>query len=153
MPAPAIELLDLLLPAYSPCAGFSARCAGVAKWAPESGHLPRGYLGATARLDDVDLILLVAEPGAIEAFDDSDTACETLTLALDVGATAHFNSNDLELGNAAKGLAGSTGSGVGDWRLALSSEMDIDVLAYIRTSDGFLTSMHDVVPYGRSPPG
>ena len=60
---PAIELLDLLQPAYSPCAGFRARCAGVAKWAPESGHVPRGYLGATARLDDVDLILLVAEPG------------------------------------------------------------------------------------------
>ena len=64
MPAlPAIELLDLLQPAYSPCAGFSTRCAGGAKWAPESGHVPRGYLGATARLDDVDLILLVAEPG------------------------------------------------------------------------------------------
>ena len=60
---PAIELLDLLQPAYDPCAGFSASCAGIAKWAPESGHLPRGYLGATARLDDVDLILLVAEPG------------------------------------------------------------------------------------------
>ena len=60
---PAIELLDLLQDAYSPCAGFSTRCADVAKWAPESGHVPRGYLGATARLDDVDLILLVAEPG------------------------------------------------------------------------------------------
>ena len=83
---------------------------------------------------------------AIEAFDDSDTVYEALTLALDAGETVHFNSNDLELGNAAKGIAGSTGPGVSDWRLELSSEMDIDVLAYIRTSDGFLTSMHDVVP-------
>ena len=64
MPAlPAIELLDLLLPAYSPCAGFRTKCADVTKWAPESGHVPRGYLGATARLDDVDLILLVARTG------------------------------------------------------------------------------------------
>ena len=64
MPAlPAVELLDLLLPAYNPCVGFRTKCAGVAKWAPESGHVPRGYLGATARPDDVDLNLLVAEPG------------------------------------------------------------------------------------------
>ena len=35
---------------------------------------------------------------------------------------------------------------MGDWRLDLSSELDIDVLAYIRTTDGFLTSMHDVAP-------
>ena len=60
---PAIELLDVLHPAYSPCRGFTTRCAGVARWAPESGHVPRGYLGATGRLDDVDLVLLVAEPG------------------------------------------------------------------------------------------
>ena len=50
-------------PAYSPCRGFTTRCADAARWAPESGHVPRGYLGATGRLDDVDLVLLVAEPG------------------------------------------------------------------------------------------
>ena len=60
---PAVELLDLLQPAYSPCPGFATRCADVAKWAPESGHVPRGYLGAMCRLDDVELVLLVAEPG------------------------------------------------------------------------------------------
>ena len=82
----------------------------------------------------------------IEAYDDSDTVYETVALSLGAGATAHFNSNDLELGSTAKGLSGSTGAGVGDWRLVLSSELDIDVLAYIRTPDGFLTSMHDVAP-------
>ena len=88
------------------------------------------------------------EPGtvSIEAFDDSDLAYPTLTLALNAGQTAHFNSNDLELGNTGKGLTGSTGTGMGDWRLVLASDLDIDVLAYIRTSDGFLTSMHDVAP-------
>ena len=52
----------------------------------------------------------------------------------------------MELGNEGKGLTGSTGSGTGDWRLVLSSKTDIDVLSYIRTPDGFLTSMHDIVP-------
>ena len=82
----------------------------------------------------------------IAAYDDSDLAYDDVTLSIGAGATMHFNSNDLELGNAAKGLSGSTGAGIGDWRLDLSSELDIQVLAYIRTSDGFLTSMHDVAP-------
>ncbi len=82
---------------------------------------------------------------SIEAYDDSDEIYETVMLSIGAGETVHFNSNDLELGNAAKGLSGSTGAGMGDWRLVLSSEA-IDVLAYIRTTDGFLTSMHDVAP-------
>ena len=62
------------------------------------------------------------------------------------GAVAPFNSDDLEQGNADKGLSGSTGAGEGDWRLALTSESDIGVLAYTRTTDGFLTAMHDAAP-------
>ena len=62
------------------------------------------------------------------------------------GETAHFNSNDLELGNAEKRLLGRTGAGAGDWWLVLSSQRHIEVLSYIRTGDGFLTSMHDVAP-------
>ena len=88
----------------------------------------------------------VAGEVRIEAYDDTDTVYETLTLTLGAGRTVHFNSEDLELGNSGKGLTGSTGPGVGDWRLVLSSDLDVDALAYIRTTDGFLTSMHDVVP-------
>ena len=82
----------------------------------------------------------------IAATGDSALAYGDVTLSIGAGATVHFNSNDLELGNVAKGLSGSTGAGVGDWRLDLSSELDVQVLAYIRTSDGFLTSMHEVAP-------
>ena len=81
----------------------------------------------------------------IRAFDDAGRAHETVTLSLDAGHVAHFNSDDLELGNPHKGLDGSTGPGTGDWRLELSSELDIEVLAYIRTPSGFLTSMHETV--------
>ena len=88
----------------------------------------------------------VAGAVTIAAHDDSDTPYETLRLALDAGETAHFNSDDLELGNAAKGLTGSTGSGAGAWRLVLSSGLDIEAHAYIRTTEGFLTAMNAAAP-------
>ena len=81
----------------------------------------------------------------IAVFDETDRDYGSLTLAVGANRAVHFNSDDLELGNEAKGLSGSTGAGEGDWRLALTSDADIDVLAYVRTPDGFLTSMHDVV--------
>ena len=82
----------------------------------------------------------------IEAFDDSDFDYEPVTLSLAPRQARHFNSTDLEDGNEDKGLTGSTGAGRSDWRLELSSDLDIEVLAYIRTKDGFVTSMHDLAP-------
>ena len=82
----------------------------------------------------------------IKAFDQKGVEYGPLTLSLGIEETAHFNSEDLEMGNAEKGLSGEAGSGSGNWRLELTSEFDIDVLSYIRTSDGFLTAMHDLVP-------
>ena len=82
----------------------------------------------------------------VEAF-DSQGADYAATLSLPRGEVVHFNSDDLELGNADKGLprgVGSSGS-TGDWRLRLWSN-DTEVLAYMRTSDGFLTAMHDFSP-------
>ena len=34
---------------------------------------------------------------------------------------------------------------LGDWRLRIHTDLDIEPLAYIRTEDGFVTSMHEVV--------
>ncbi|MXW45262.1 MAG: hypothetical protein F4109_05790 [Gammaproteobacteria bacterium] len=82
----------------------------------------------------------------IQAYDDQGWAYPPLELSLSAGHAAHFDSRDLELGNAEKGLSGSAGSGIGDWRLELSSDLDIQVLAYIRTEGGFLTSVHDGAP-------
>ncbi len=63
--------------------------------------------------------------------------------------TVHFHSGDLERGNAAKGLPNGVGAPArGDWRLELTSDLDIVVTSYIRTEDGFLTSMHDLAPSG-----
>ena len=60
--------------------------------------------------------------------------------------TLHFNSDDLERGNAEEGLSGGVGTGQGGWRLELDSERDIEVLSYMRTANGFLTTMHDFAP-------
>ena len=83
---------------------------------------------------------------SIEAVDDEGTAHHPETLTIGAGESVHFNSDDLERGNPDKGLSGATGAGEGDWRLELSSELELEVLAYIRTTDGFLTAMHDRVP-------
>ena len=86
----------------------------------------------------------------IEAFDDAGMVHGPVMLRLGAGKTVHFNSNDLEGGNAGKGLSGGVGVGTDDWRLELSSGLDIEVLSYSRTTDGFLTAMHDVVPAGET---
>ena len=53
------------------------------------------------------------------------------------GRPPHFNSDDLEGGNPAKGLPrAASAKASGDWRLELDSELDLEVLAYLRTSDG-----------------
>ena len=82
----------------------------------------------------------------IDAWDDDGRHYGPLTLAMGAGETVHFNSDDLEEGNAGKGLESATGPpGKGNWRLELSSALELQVLSYIRTDDGFLTSMHDFV--------
>ena len=82
----------------------------------------------------------------IYATDEGGVRSEPLRFELGIGQTRHFNSEDLEQGNPSKGLTGMTGDGEGNWRLELQANVDVDALAYVRTKDGFLTSMHDVVP-------
>ena len=81
----------------------------------------------------------------IEAIDDTDWEYEPLTLHMDAGAATDLDADDIELGNEAKGLANGTGSGHGHWRLVLTSDLDIQVLAYVRALDGALSPMHDTV--------
>ena len=85
--------------------------------------------------------------GAVDIYgiDDAGREYGPISLALEAREAAHFSSGDLERGNAAKGLSGGLGTGEGSWRLRLETDLDIEALAYVRTADGFLTSMHDVV--------
>lgn len=83
----------------------------------------------------------------IMATDDAGTSPDAVTLALEGAETQAFNSQDLEAGNPDKGLSGGTGAGTGDWRLEFDSDLRIEVAAYVRTNDGFLTAVHDVVAF------
>ena len=86
---------------------------------------------------------------SVAAIDDSGWRAPEVMLAIGANETAHFNSSDLENGSSEKGLSGGIGAPRRrDWRLELSSDLDIEVLAYIRTADGLLTAMHDVVERG-----
>ena len=109
-------------------------------WFPAAGgSIRQGFVRVINRTDRAGEVV-------VRAFDDTDRVYDPLGLSIGAGQAVHFNSDDLESGNSAKGLSGSTGAGVGDWRLQISSDLDIEVLAYIRTEDGFLTAMHDLVP-------
>ena len=81
-----------------------------------------------------------AEVG-IDAFDATDRAYEELRLALEAESSAEFDATDLEQGNAAKDLTGSTGPGEGDWWLELTSASDIEVLSYVDTASGPLSAL------------
>ena len=103
---------------------------------------------ASRRQGIVNVLNRSAEAGdmRIVAVDDSGRRYGPLRLVLGANETAQFTSADLENGNADKGLFGATGSGVGDWRLELYSDLDIEALSYVRATDGLVTAMHDVAP-------
>lgn len=69
------RLTSVLQPAYGPCPGFSSSCPDM-RWSPLKGHIPRGFLGATADLSDVELVLVFAEPGDPQA-DEVHTGMES----------------------------------------------------------------------------
>ena len=72
---PCAELRDKLLRAYAPCPHFCDTCKGIAKWEPREGYAPRGFVGALGSLDEVDLVLVAAEPGEPfprETYDETD---------------------------------------------------------------------------------
>lgn len=56
------KLREILEPAYAPCKEFGGICQGMS-WRPLCGHAPRGYFGALGKLEEVELILVFAEPG------------------------------------------------------------------------------------------
>ena len=127
---------------------------------------PTGHLTNLSTSSDADLVVpmfpaashptqqgfvrvanLGSAPGRakIRGYDDTGASYGPLALWLPAGRTVHLNSDDWEFGNTEKSLAGAAGAGEGSWRLAFESSLDLAVSAYVRTSDGFLTSIHDLV--------
>jgi len=62
MPSVNPVLRQLLIRAYQPCPEFGGACRDM-RWKPAAGHVPRGFCGAMGELSEVDLVLVMAEPG------------------------------------------------------------------------------------------
>ena len=81
---------------------------------------------------------------SITAFDDEGESYGPLTLSLAAHETAHFNSDDLEHGNPAKGLTGGTGAGgdgAGKWQVAVRSDQAITAMSLLSSPTGHLTNL------------
>ena len=87
-------------------------------------------------------------PGNVDVngFDDLGELRGFVSLSLAANQAIQFNAADFENGNPDKGLEGAAGRAMGDWRLRLKSDLDLEVLTYIRRADGFLASLHDLAP-------
>ena len=106
---------------------------------PASDVGPQGFVRIINRSDEAGAV-------SIEAIDDTGRSFGPVSLSLDAKGAAQFNSGDLEQGNPGVGLSMGVGDGTGNWRLELDTTLDIEPLAYVRTADGFLTSMHQLAP-------
>ena len=84
---------------------------------------------------------------SIVAIDAAGRRFGPTTFTLGAGRTMRIDSDDLEQGNPAIGLASGVGVGQGDWRLELRSALsDMEVHAYTRTKTGLVASMNVLAP-------
>ena len=105
---------------------------------PDIGTAPSGLVRILNRSGEAGTVRILA-------IDDTGERFGPVTLSMDANETVNLNSTHLEQGNEAKGLSGGVGDGTGHWRLELDSTLDIEPLAYVRSADGSLASVHDAV--------
>ena len=129
--------------------GMFARMAaglfGLFAWGAESAHTVP-YVPSAAAEGHAGVVRIESRSGVsgqvrVVAVDDAGQRMEAGRLTLDAGAAIEFETGAMESGDASTGLTG-TGPGQGDWRLELSTELDIEARAYAR-SEGFVTALHD----------
>ena len=107
---------------------------------PASGW-PNGWQGFVR----IDNAFNRAEDVRFIATDDTGNSY-SLTVEVGANESLHFNSEDLEYGNSAKGgLQGTLTGPVGHWRLCFTDLLFATATSYIRTGDGFLTAMTLIV--------
>ncbi len=89
----------------------------------------------------------VAGEALVWGVDDAGERSGPARLSIGAGRTAHFNSADLEFGNAAKGLADGLGAPTaGGWRLEVLSTLDLEAQTFLRASGGPPSALHDGLP-------
>ena len=119
-------------------------------WAQTSGvSVPLMLAPDSERQGFVRIINESDQTGSVRitAYNDAGNAASPIEIRLEAGKSFHFNSEDLADGNNAKGISGIGEPSQGHWRLSVETALqDVQVLAFVRTRDGFLTAMHDVLP-------
>ena len=89
----------------------------------------------------------VAGEALVWGVDDAGARFGPARVSIGAGRTAHFNSEDLELGNAAKGLTDGIGAPMaGDWRLEILSTLDLEAQTFLRAPGGPFSALHDGLP-------
>ena len=119
------------------------------RWLDPVWSLDLPFVTAASNLDQQGFVRIANHSGRagtvrIHAVDDTGEYRGPIELSLDAHQAAHFNSDDLKSGNPSKGLSAGVGDGAGNWRLELTARFPIDARAYVRTTDGFLASIHKV---------
>ena len=92
----------------------------------------------------------------IHASDDTGRRAGPILLEVAAGDLLHLTAEDLEQGNAGKGVSGALGAGEGAWRLRLhaadaaaaagAGPPRMEVQAYARMADGFLSNLNALAP-------
>ena len=81
------------------------------------------------------------------AIDDVGTAGgPPISFTLSAQESKQMTAQDLENGNASKGILAPLCNGEGKWQITARSSKEIQIMGLIRTPDGFLTGLTDVVP-------
>ena len=63
MTTPNKKLVKILRPAFDPCPEFEGTCKDIATWRPTCGYVPRGFIGAFGRMEEIKVVILLSEPG------------------------------------------------------------------------------------------
>ncbi len=119
---------------------------------PGSGNDDSAYFVNPASNTNQQTFLRIVNLGTdsgtvtITGIDDAGiTSTGTVTFSLVGFEAKQITAQDLENGNASKGLTGNLDDGTGKWRLTLTSSLDLRVISMIRTPDGFLTNLSATV--------
>ncbi len=134
-------------PTWRMFARMAVALFGTLAWAAESVHTVP-YVPSASSVGHAGLVRIESRSGvsgevSVVAVDDAGQRVETGLLTLGAMAVIEFEAGAMESGDASLGLTG-TGPGEGDWRLELTTELDIEARAYAR-SEGFLAALHDAV--------
>ena len=113
-----------------PAIGQTGSSAHLVPFFPAASELsPQGFLRIVNHSNVDGTVIIVAT-------DDAGNESGELTLALGARETANLDAAALESGAPELGLTGSTGRGHGDWRLRLTTDLDIETQAYVRYRGG-----------------